>query len=118
LVDKTDSYILQGCYFHLKNYIRIVNDKVKIVSLEDMPKRKRVLVLKGNSQDAFDYLDKQSVLENIQKCGLTDREKQVLFFLKEEFTVREIGKRLGISHVMVVKIKKKIKEKIMNSLMS
>lgn len=26
LSDKTDSYILQGCYFHLKNYIRKVND--------------------------------------------------------------------------------------------
>lgn len=26
LDDKTDSYILQGCYFHLKNYIRKAQD--------------------------------------------------------------------------------------------
>ena len=26
LSDKTDSYVLQGCYYHLKNYIRKVQD--------------------------------------------------------------------------------------------
>lgn len=36
LSDKTESYILQGCYFHLKNYIRKNCNKVKLLSLEDM----------------------------------------------------------------------------------
>ena len=34
LDDKTDSYILQGCYFHLKNYIRTSMDKVRLQSIE------------------------------------------------------------------------------------
>ena len=34
LSDKTDSYILQGCYFHLKNYMRTALDKVRLVSLD------------------------------------------------------------------------------------
>ncbi|PIQ87745.1 MAG: hypothetical protein COV73_02500, partial [Candidatus Omnitrophica bacterium CG11_big_fil_rev_8_21_14_0_20_43_6] len=34
LSDKTDSYILQGCYFHLKNYIRKVNERSNIVSID------------------------------------------------------------------------------------
>ena len=33
LGDKTDSYVLQGCYFHLKNYIRKTMDKAKLTSL-------------------------------------------------------------------------------------
>ena len=32
LGDKTDSYVLQGCYFHLKNYIRKTADKAKLIS--------------------------------------------------------------------------------------
>ena len=35
LTDKTDSYILQSCYFHLKNYLRKNYDKARLVSLEN-----------------------------------------------------------------------------------
>src|SRR3989338_8897915 len=34
LQDKTDSYILQGCYFHLKNYIRKVNERPNVISFD------------------------------------------------------------------------------------
>ena len=34
LDDKTDSYILQGCYFHLKNYIRKCKTRTKLISIE------------------------------------------------------------------------------------
>ena len=36
LNDKTDSYVLQGCYFHLKNYIRKTQDPAKLVSLQKL----------------------------------------------------------------------------------
>jgi len=34
LEDKTDSYILQGCYYYLKNYLRKVKADTKFVSIE------------------------------------------------------------------------------------
>jgi RNA polymerase sigma factor (sigma-70 family) len=42
---------------------------------------------------------------------LNEREKVVFRLYLDGLTTRDIGTRLGISHVMVVKIKKKIKEK-------
>ena len=119
LADKTDSYILQGCYFHLKNYIRKDSDKARFVSLEGCQDNED-----GQQQSATDYLlhikDPQDylelahcnlVIEQINNNGLTKREKEVFSFALEGLTTREIGARLGISHVMVVKIKGRIKSK-------
>ena len=36
LSDKTDSYILQSCYFYLKNYMRSLQDKTSLMSM-NMP---------------------------------------------------------------------------------
>src|SRR5512136_452303 len=33
--DKTDSYILQGCYYHLKNHLRTLRDKSVYISLNN-----------------------------------------------------------------------------------
>ena len=115
--DKTDSYLLQGCYFHLKNYLRKVNEKINSVSIdttinneEDTDLKER---LSCKDQDAcFDYLDIKLFLEGIQNNGLTKREKEVLSFSLDELTVREIARRLGISHPRVVKIKKSLCHKL------
>jgi len=40
--------------------------------------------------------------------GFSKREKDVFGLLLEGYTVREAGGKLGISHVMVVKLKNKI----------
>ena len=42
---------------------------------------------------------------------LNKREKKVLFLSLEGLTKREIGKRLGVSHVMVMKIEKGLRTK-------
>jgi RNA polymerase sigma factor (sigma-70 family) len=42
---------------------------------------------------------------------LDEREKEIVRLSAEGLTVREIGSRLGISHVMVVKMRKKIRIK-------
>jgi DNA-directed RNA polymerase specialized sigma subunit len=86
LDDKTDSYILQGCYFHLKNYIRIIQDKKALVSLD-------------------------ALVETIRNNGLTEREKDIFNLALSGLTTREIGNKLGISHVRVIKLQKKIREK-------
>lgn len=115
LEDKTESYILQGCYFHLKNYLRKVRVRANLVSMEAL------IDEEGNQiQDLlpvqetgfyFDRLDSKMLVQQIQDNGLTKREKEVLSLCLEGLTVREIGRRLGISHVRIVKIKAGIKEK-------
>jgi len=118
LNDKTDSYILQGCYFHLKNYIRTHYDKVSLTSLS-------ALICNGEGEgfdlDCISALEDSRLLrdevhckmliEQIHHNGLTPREKEVFSLVLEGLTVREIGDRLGVSHVRVVKITKNIREK-------
>jgi len=117
LSDKTDSYILQGCYFHLKNYIRKNYDKANLISLEKLANREgedfdldSVLNLK-NTESCFDFVNCKMLVERINNNGLTKREKEVFCLALEGLTTREIGGRLGISHVRVVKLKSKIKDK-------
>lgn len=109
LGDKTESYVLQGCYFHLKNYIRKTIDKAKLVSLQKLTED-------GDStiESFLGYADRRiednaenvSIFESVAVKRMTARERAVLKLSMEGATVREIGKRLGISHVMVLKIKK------------
>lgn len=116
LSDKTDSYILQGCYFYLKNYIRMTQDKTRLVSID-------AAVSEDNSETISDELcledpklcrndaSNKILIENILNDSLTEREKQVFSFYLKGLTTREIGERLGISHVRVVKLQSKIKVK-------
>lgn len=107
--DKTDSYILQGCYFYLKNYLRKTEDKFKQVSLHDLTDEEA-----GLFSDArlINGMESSEVEEMLQGGGLTKREKQVLAFLSEGLTVRAIGKKIGVSHVMIIKIKGTLRRKL------
>jgi len=117
LSDKTESYILQGCYFHLKNYIRKCRIKAKLISIdeivdEDNASFKKTLYLQDERAECtFDRLSNKLLAETIRNNGLTQREKNILFFCCDGLATREIGARLGISHVRVVKLLAKIKEK-------
>lgn len=114
LSDKTDSYILQGCYFHLRNYLRKVQDKVPILSIntgvgEDGAKLEDVLTIDGMA--TFDYLESKIDVESQEERCLTEREKKILSFIMEGMSMREVGAKIGLSHVMVLKIRNKIKNK-------
>ncbi len=117
LNDKTDSYILQGCFFHLKNYIRKSRVKIQMVSLETVINEEgtslgETLFLKDERREnSLDYLNDKMLVETIRNNGFTRREKDVLSFYAEGLTTREIGKRMGVSHVSVVKITARIKDK-------
>jgi len=116
LEDKTDSYILQGCYFYLKNHIRKAADKAILLSMyspagEDCPAELEDVLLLKNPGALFIDVNNKVLIEEILNDGLTSREKKVFSYLLEGYTVREIAKELGVSHVSVVKSSKRIKEK-------
>ena len=118
LADKTDSYILQGCYFHLRNCIRKINEKPNTLSLESMfdtqSDSSAADVLLNRcvvSPDMRDQLDTILVAGAISNNGFSPREKRIIFSLSEGLTTRQIGRRLGVSHVSVVKMLKKIRRK-------
>jgi RNA polymerase sigma factor (sigma-70 family) len=102
LADKTDSYILQGCYFHLQNYIRTAKDKFFSFSLDVHPSNEgerfeEPLELKDErSGDYFERLNREMIVEVIRNNGLTPREKELLPFFAEGLTVREIGRKVGV----------------------
>ena len=112
LADKTDSYILQGCYFHLQNYIRTKSDKFESVSLDNFFPGDDSLLLEEIIPDRQSGTDSTGITGLLPSGKLTEREKQVLELVKKGMTVREIGKHLGISHVRVVKLKQKLSKKL------
>jgi len=115
LSDKTDSYILQSCYFYLKNYIRTIKGKTALMSMdasinEEGGKLEDVL---SSQQESLveEKADIDTLMEEVFKNELNRKEKEIVFFYLQGWTTREIGQRLGISHVSVVKLEEKIREK-------
>lgn len=114
LHDKTDSYVLQGCYYHLKNYLRTSLDKVKKVRIEDLINESADInerFLAAGDSSKYDKIDENLLSEKILEMGLCDREKTVLDLTIKGHTVREIGNLLGVSHVAIIKVKAGIKLK-------
>ena len=116
LSDKTSSYILQGCYFHLKNYIRKINEKPDlsldaIIYLDNDNSRFKNAIVDNCQEGLRELLGKKLLAQKIQDNGFNSKEKTILASLSEGLTTREIGGRLGISHVMVVRLISKIRKK-------
>lgn len=114
LDDKTDSFILQGCFYHLKNYIRKAMDRVELVSLngnidEDGTMLEEILALEDLRPQ--DNLESRLLEDEVLSGGLTEREKEIISLCLEGCTMREIGQKLGISHVRVIKIKERVRKK-------
>jgi len=116
LNDKTQSYVLQGCYFHLKNFLRKNYRENRLVSLEsllskDNETRVKESSILGQEESCRNQAHADFLLDAIRNNGLTAREKEVFFLALDGLTAREIGSKLGISHVRVVKLRASIKEK-------
>lgn len=118
LEDKTDSYILQGCYFHLKNHIRKKQPKTIFISLNNLTHDEEQVCLNGalaledeQAKCFREDLSNNLLAHDIHNNGFTEREKKVLQFVSEGQTVRQIGNHLGASHVSIVKLMKKIRGK-------
>ncbi len=114
LDEKTDSYLLQGCYFHLRNHIRKTQDRATLLSLSmiiDDEGSELQEVLSMNETDLLDEVEGNLQAEAVQASGMTERERHVLCLSMEGMTTREIGRLLGVSHVAVVKTKGRIKKR-------
>jgi len=117
LSDKTDSYILQGCYFHLRNYIRKVNEHSNIISIDaslnvnDEATVEDVLGKYWSCPDCREQLHSKLLVQSIRGNGFNPKEKRLLDYFSQGLTTRDIGKRMGISHVSVVKLMRKIRAK-------
>lgn len=109
-----EAYIVKGCKFHMLNYRRKQKEKAVIVSL-DKPLNEDGYTLKDILPDKKEPLDRcidrETIINDIKNNGFSKREKETLPLLLEGYTVREIGEKLGISHVMVVKLKQRIIKK-------
>ena len=111
LSDKTDSYVLQSCYFYLKNYMRTHQDKASLMSV-DMP----IDVFSSPQETSADEEpDIDTLMQKVFNDRLNRKEKEIAFFYLQGWTTREIAQRLGISHVSVVKLEEKIREKCKKS---
>jgi RNA polymerase sigma factor (sigma-70 family) len=111
---KNDAYIRGGCYFHLKNYLRKTTEHVHLISLnEPFDDEGNTLEDIIPSQTApFDVrVDDALFIQQMKDKELTRREKEVTELLAQGYTLRDIGKRLNISHVRVLKIKENIGSK-------
>jgi len=106
-----ESYVVRGCEFHILNYMRKEREKVYKISLE-APINENGDTLKENLPSGAESLDravdKKMLVNYIMNNGFSKREKDVFGLLLEGHTVREAGQRLGISHVMVVKLKNRL----------
>jgi len=117
LKNKNNSYILQGCYYHLKNYIRksikLENRKINYDNSNYMPfqnqeinEKKEYQYQSANFKSPDEYL-----LYNEFNQNLSVKERALLNLRIKGLTTREIGRELGISHTMVSKMRRKMVEK-------
>lgn len=110
-----DAYIIKGCEFSILNYMRKEKEKIYKVSLEEPINEKGDTLresLPSNAESLDRIVDKKMLVDYIMNNGFSRREKDVFGILLEGYTVREAGEKLGISHVMVVKLKNRLISKV------
>ncbi|MBD3245839.1 MAG: sigma-70 family RNA polymerase sigma factor [Candidatus Omnitrophica bacterium] len=112
---RNESYILHGCYYFLKNFIRKSSRTLdrRTLSLhrpsadeyqeyaERIPER---------GPDSFSRLNARICERDLDRL-LDPRELKIIRLRLAGYTAREIGAQLGISHVMVAKLRARIREK-------
>ncbi|MFH1046093.1 MAG: sigma-70 family RNA polymerase sigma factor [Candidatus Omnitrophota bacterium] len=110
-----EAYAIKGCEFHILNYLRKGRSRYKeYVSLdEEISAHGETLkdLIAAPGTEMLDNLDDKLTIDDIKSKNLTEKERKVLSFLIKGYTVREIAGFIGISHVMVLKYKKKIMQK-------
>jgi len=112
LQDKTPSYIFRSCWFAAQNYLRKSKDKISLLSLDEPVDEEGTpfIELMEHNSSFFPGFQIRQGLDKLKEY-LNQREQEVFHLQTQEYTTREIGQRLGISHVRVVKIQQHIRAK-------
>jgi RNA polymerase sigma factor (sigma-70 family) len=116
--DKTESYIVQSCYFYLRNYLRVIQEKQGFVSLNEPINEDGLMfeeIISDQAIPIIEIIEEKLFVDRVMNNGLSKTEKIIFELLYKGFTIREIGKKLNISHVMVLKHKKKMIDKVTKS---
>lgn len=105
------SYVINGCRFYIQNYLRKSYHRQRFQSLDELMTSEnnehsfsKIFPQDATSSERQSYYNKLSI--EILLDRFTEKQRKVLFLLMKDYTSREIGKELGISHVMVLKFKK------------
>ena len=107
LKNKNNSYILQGCYYYLKNhlrkYVKFKDNQINYNFYYNTEKANKEIG-EGNQLDypeptSYD-LDEYLYYDEFKR-DLSLKEKALLSLRFRGLSSREIGKELGISHTMV-----------------
>lgn len=109
-----EAYVIKGCEFHLLNFLRKGRPKAFLTSLDrTISDDKTTLkdILADDKESLASALERRLNIDEIKSLNLTKKENDVLSLLLKGHTVREAAKRLGVSHVMVLKHKKNIIKK-------
>lgn len=106
-----EAYAVMGCRFYILNFLRKNRTKARILSI-DLPLNAEGETLKDilpNTEEPLEKrLDRKMALDYIRNNGFTKKEKEAFSLLTNGYTAREAGAKLGVSHVMVLKYKKRI----------
>ncbi|MFH1777568.1 MAG: sigma-70 family RNA polymerase sigma factor [Candidatus Omnitrophota bacterium] len=108
-----EAYVIKGCEFHLKNFLRKGRPKVMLASLDQPLSAGNTLgdILEDKKEDFNLTIERKITIDEINSIDLTAKEKSVFSLLLKGVTVREIAKEMNVSHVMVLKHKKNIIKK-------
>ncbi len=110
-----EAYVIKGCEFHIQNFLRKGRPKVILSSLDEIISPEGLTladILEDKKEDIRHSIEQKITIDEIINSGLTETEKRVVSSLLKGYTVREVAKELGISHVMVIKHKKSIVGKL------
>ena len=109
--DCKTGYLLKGCEFHLRNTLRKWKAPEGLLSLEE-PLGEEGDTLKDclgeQTRPIHRRLEEQLTIDEILSNGYSDSVKRVFALLLQGYTTREVGEKLGISHVRVVKLKQEL----------
>ena len=111
-----ESYIIQGCRYHLMNYIRTSRRKTVMASLEESVDEHGTLLkdmIPERTRSAEEAAQISEFVDTVMRGAFTRREKEVFNLLRKGYTVREAGNILHISHVMVLKIRRGLTLKLL-----
>ena len=109
-----EAYVIKGCEFHIQNFLRKGRPKAKISSLDMLisPQGQTLGdILEDKKANRKSDIENRLTVDQLKNIGLTNKEQTVVSYLLKGYTVREIAKQMGCSHVMVIKYKKGITKK-------